>query len=149
MPVVTAGFEVETELTLQTLYHGFTIAEVQVPYRERPPGSFSKLNTFRDGFRVIRTIFSIFRSFKPLTFFGLIAVVLALLSVLAATPAVLEYFGPEHRVLRWPLLIVGVGFGVISFTSLTVGVLLNAMNHRLKEITSLLRKVTPPRQMPG
>jgi len=141
VPVTAVGFEVETELTLQTLYHGFVIHEVQVPYRQRPEGSASKLRTFRDGLRVLWTIFNVFRSVKPLTFFGLLALGLGALGILCGLPAVYEYFTePGHAVKRFPLLFVGVGLVILSFLSAAVGVLLHAMNVRLKEITSLMRK---------
>jgi len=141
VPVTAVGFEVETELTLQTLYHGFVIHEVQVPYRQRPEGSTSKLRTFRDGLRVLWTIFNVFRSVKPLTFFGLLALGLGALGILCGLPAVYEYFTePGHAVKRFPLLFVGVGLVILSFLSAAVGVLLHAMNVRLKEITSLMRK---------
>lgn len=142
VPITSVGFEVETELTLQTLYSGYTILEMPVPYRQRPEGSFSKLSTFRDGFRVLLTIFNIFRSFKPMTFFGLVALFMALLSVLASLPAIWQYM-ETRRVASWPLLMVGVGCAVISFTSLTVGVLLHAFNVRIKEMTMLMRKISP------
>lgn len=142
VPITSVGFEVETELTLQTLYSGYTILEMPVPYRQRPEGSFSKLSTFRDGFRVLLTIFNIFRSFKPMTFFGLIALFMALLSVLASLPAVWQYM-ETRKVASWPLLMVGVGCAVISFTSLTVGMLLHAFNVRIKEMTMLMRKISP------
>ncbi|HET6429999.1 MAG TPA: glycosyltransferase family 2 protein [Phycisphaerae bacterium] len=146
VPVTAVGFEVETELTLQSLYHGFVIREVQVPYRQRPAGSVSKLRTFRDGFRVLWTIFSVFRAVKPLTFFGLLALALLALGILCALPAVYEYFTePAHQVKRFPLLFVGVGLVILSFLSAAVGVLLHAMNVRLKEITSLMRKAAAPR----
>lgn len=140
LPVTTVGFEVETELTLNTLYYGYTIAEVQTPYRPRPAGSESKLHTVRDGLRVVWTVFNIFRSFKPLTFFGLLALAMALLSGLAALPAIVQY-ARTGLVRSWPLLTVGVGCAVISFASLTVGVLLHAINVRLKEMNALLRKI--------
>ena len=141
VPVTAVGFEVETELTLQSLYHGFVIREVPVPYRQRPPGSVSKLRTFRDGFRVLWTIFNIARSVKPLTFFGTLAVLALALGVLCALPAIFQYFGSaDHQVRSFPLLFVGVGLVILAFGSLGVGVLLHALNVRLKEITSLLRK---------
>ncbi len=139
IPVTAIGFEVETELTVQTLYHGYSIAEVQVPYRQRPPESFSKLRTGPDGARVLWTLFSLFRSVKPLTFFGLLAIFMAILSILAALPAVIQY-SRSGLVYSWPLLGVGVGCGVISFTSLTLGILLHAINIRTKEIMAVLRR---------
>ncbi len=147
VPVTAVGFEVETELTLQCLYYGFVIDEVTVPYGERPEGSESKLRTFRDGARVLWTIFSIFRSVKPLTFFGSLAILAMLLGVLCSLPAVVQYFSsPGHEVKSFPLLFVGVGLVVISFISVSIGVVLHAMNVRLKEITSLMRKAAGPRR---
>ena len=145
VPVTSIGFEVETELTLQTLYQGFVVGEVPVPYGERPPGSQSKLRTFRDGFRVLWTIFNIARSFKPLTFFGLGAILAMLLGFLCGLPAIIQFL--DHGTVQsFPLLFVGVGLVVISFLSLSVGVLLHAVNVRLKEITSLMRKLNRPRR---
>ena len=139
VPIAAVGFEVETELTLQTLYHGFAIREVPIRYRQRPPGSRSKLRTFRDGFRVLWTIFNIARSVKPLTFFGATAILLLALGILCAVPGIVQYL--DHGAVEsFPLLFVGVGLVILSFGAVGVGVLLHAMNVRLKEITSLIRK---------
>jgi len=145
VPVTAVGFEVETELTLQTLYHGFAIREVPVHYRQRGPGSVSKLRTFRDGARVIWTIFNIARSVKPLTFFGIVAILAGLLGVLCALPAIAQYLD-AGKVRSFPLLSVGVGLVILAFGSLGVGVVLHAINVRLKEITSLMRKAAGPRE---
>ena len=110
-----------------------------MPYGSRPEGSVSKLRTFRDGFRVLWTIFNIARSVKPLTFFGGLALVFIVLGLLAGTPAVMQYLD-HHKVESFPLLFVGVGLVLLSFMSLGMGVLLHAFNVRLKEITSLLRR---------
>ncbi|MBI9043827.1 MAG: glycosyltransferase, partial [Anaerolineaceae bacterium] len=77
IPVVASGFDVETEMTLQILYRHYVIHEIEIPYRERPRGSLSKLNTFSDGFVILRKIFSILRAYKPLTFFGGIGLMLS------------------------------------------------------------------------
>ena len=145
VPITSVGFEVETELTLQSLYHGYVIHETPAAYRERPDGSESKLRTFRDGARVLWTIFSIFRSVKPLTFFGSLALLAMMLGVLCSAPAVVQYFG-HGTVESFPLLFVGVGLVILSFMSVSIGVLLHAMNVRLKEITSLMRKAGGPRR---
>lgn len=143
VPITAVGFEVETELTLQSLYHGFVIREVPIEYRQRPPGSTSKLRTFRDGLRVLWTIFNIARSVKPLTFFGALAALLLVLGVLASVPGIVQYL--DHgQVESFPLLFVGVGLVILSFGSLGVGVLLHAMNVRLKEISLLMRKAAGP-----
>jgi len=143
VPVTSVGFEIETELTLQSLYHGFVIREVQVPYRQRPPGSQSKLRTFRDGTRVLWTIFNIFRSVKPLTFFAAAGAVAMALGILCALPGIVQFLDHD-RVESFPLLFVGVGLVILSFGSLGVGIILHAINVRLKEITSLMRKAGRP-----
>ena len=76
LPVIAYGFDIETEMTLQCLYRKWVIREIPVAYRERPEGSESKLNTFRDGLLVIFRILSVFRSYKPLTFFGGLGILL-------------------------------------------------------------------------
>lgn len=148
LPLTSVGFEIETEMTLQTLYYGYVIEEVPIHYGERPEGSTSKLRTFHDGFRVLWTIFNTFRSAKPLTFFGLLAIALALLSVVAALPAIIQ-FGSEGVVKSWPLLSVSVGLGVISFTSAVLGILLHTLNVRFKEMAMLIRKSSPVTQREG
>ena len=123
--------------------HGFVIREVPIAYRERPAGSSSKLRTFRDGARVLWTIFNIARSVKPLTFFAAVALLLLILGILCAVPGISQYLS-HGTVESFPLLFVGVGLVILSFGSVAVGVLLHAMNVRLKEITSLIRKAGGP-----
>jgi glycosyltransferase involved in cell wall biosynthesis len=137
VPVVSAGFEIETELTLQMLYYRLKIVEVQVPYRERPAGSVSKLRTFRDGARVLWKIFSLFRAFKPLTFFGGIGIVLLALGVAAGAPSIYDY-AKSGYVYHVPLAILATGLVLLSFGSIFLGLLLHAMNWRLKELHNVL-----------
>src|SRR5204862_7590715 len=81
IPLVSSGFEIETEMTIQMLYHRRKIVEIPTPYRGRPEGSESKLHTFRDGFRVLWKVFSLFRAFRPLPFCGGAGIVFFLLSI--------------------------------------------------------------------
>src|SRR5215472_3822531 len=83
-PVLSDGFEIETELSVHALELAMPVAEVATPYYERPQGSFSKLNTWRDGFRILNTMLKLYRSEKPLRFFSVIGIFLALVSVLLA-----------------------------------------------------------------
>src|SRR5437764_3443749 len=92
IPITARGFDVETELTLQALYRGLVIKELPAPYRARPDGSFSKLNTISDGFAVILKLLLILKSYKPLTFFGLCSIVLLGLGLIAGSRPVYEYF---------------------------------------------------------
>lgn len=135
LPIVSSGFEVETAMTVHLLYYGFSILEVPVHYQDRPEGSFSKLRTFHDGFRVLGTIFSLFRTVKPLTFFGLLGIFLALLSVLAGIPPVVDYFTePEHYVHHVPLAILAAALMLLAFGNVFLGILLHSINWRLKEL---------------
>lgn len=139
VPIVSSGFEVETELTIQMLYYRLTMKEVQVPYRGRPKGSCSKLNTLCDGFRVLWKLFSLFRAFKPLTFFGGLGLVLLMLGLLAGIPPIHDYVTqPGHRVVHVPLAILATGLVLLSFGSGTLGLLLHAINWRLKELHNVM-----------
>jgi len=136
IPVVSAGFEVETEITIQMLYHGLKIVEVPIRYGARPEGSESKLSTFRDGLRVLWKIFSLFRDFKPLTFFGSLALILTVLGVLAGLPAILDY-AREGYVYHVPLAILATGLVILASSSVLLGLLLHVVNWRLKELHNL------------
>jgi glycosyltransferase involved in cell wall biosynthesis len=141
VPVVSSGFEVETELTIQMLYYRLKIVEVQVPYRGRPEGSVSKLNTFRDGARVLWKIFSLFRAFKPLTFFGGAGLVLLVLGLLAGLAPVIDYVrNPDHFVRHVPLAILATGLILLSAISIFLGVLLHAINWRFKELHNVMTR---------
>lgn len=141
IPVVSAGFEIETELTIQMLYYRLKIIEVAVPYQARPQGSQSKLRTFQDGFRVLWKIFSLFRAFKPLTFFGGLGIVLLLMGILAGIPPVHDYFtDPLHRVLHIPLAILATGLVILSGGCVFLGILLHALNWRFWELNNVLTR---------
>jgi glycosyltransferase involved in cell wall biosynthesis len=137
IPVVSSGFEVETEMTIQMLYYRLKMVEVQVPYRGRPEGSVSKLNTFRDGFRVLWKTFSLFRAFKPLTFFGGIGLLLVALGLLAGLPPVFGY-ASTGQVARFPLAILAVGLVLLGFSCGFLGILLHSVNWRFKELHNVM-----------
>lgn len=105
-PVVSSGFEIETEMSIHALDKKLLIRSIPVTYRDRPEGSESKLHTISDGFKVIRTIFTLCKNYRPMMFFGSIAAVLCALSVIFMTPVFLEYF-KTGLVRRFPTLIVG------------------------------------------
>ena len=125
-PVLSQGFEIETEMSIHAVDKNMQIENVVIDYRDRPEGSVSKLNTYSDGFKVIRTIFRLYRSYHPLGFFGIIALLLAILSLLFFVPIVGEYVH-TGLVDRFPTLIV-CGFTMIAaiqslFTGLTLDTL--------------------------
>ena len=141
LPVVSSGFEIETELTMQMLYYGLRIVEVPVAYGVRPVGSVSKLRTFEDGFLVLWKIFTLFRAFKPLTFFGLVGLVFLGFGLLAGALPVNDYLtDPNHFVKHLPLAVLAMGLTVLAFGSIFVGILLHAMNWRIRELHSVLTR---------
>ncbi len=111
-PVLSAGFEIETEMTIHALDKNMKIDNVVIPYRDRPEGSESKLNTIEDGLKVLRTILKLHRNYKPYSFFGIFAAILMLLSVIFFIPVLITYID-TGLVPNFPTLIV-CGFTVIA-----------------------------------
>lgn len=139
VPVVASGFEVETEMTLQLLTLGFAIVEVPTPYKERPEGSFSKLNTFSDGTRVLLKILGIFKSTKPLTFFGLIGLFFFIVGMLLGSVVIYEFVAYRY-IHRVPTAILAASCVLLSFFSASVGVILHSLNFRIRELHDVIRK---------
>ena len=125
-PVLSNGFEIETEMTLHTLDKRMCLKEIPVQYRDRPKGSFSKLNTISDGFRVLNTIFNMFRFYRPLAFFGIIGAILSVISVAMAWPVFAEYFR-SGTVPRFPTLIVACFLLTSALLSFGVALILDAV----------------------
>lgn len=141
IPVVSSGFEIETELTIQTLYYQRTIIEITVPYRQRPAGSISKLHTFRDGFRVLWKLFSLYRSLKPLTVFGGIGLMLFALGLLIGSLPVHDYFtNPDHYVEHVPSAILAASLVLLSWLFVFAGLILHMMNRRFRELHNVLTR---------
>jgi hypothetical protein len=139
LPVLASGFEVETEMTIRVLDYGYTIQEVTVPYRERPEGSFSKLNTFRDGFRVLYQIASIARSYKPILFFGVLALFFGLIGLIAGGEVIVDY-AVDGYVNKVPTAILAVGCMLLCFGSIGIGAILDTLNARFREVLRLLQR---------
>ena len=125
-PVLSTGFEIETEMTIHAVYNNLQIENVIVDYRDRPEGSESKLNTFSDGFKVIRTIVKLYRDYKPFGFFGMCAAVLAVIAVLMFIPILISYV-ETGLVLRFPTLFVCGFIGLEAVQSLFAGLMLANM----------------------
>ena len=131
-PVTTHGFEIETEMSIHAVDKNMAIENVVVEYRDRPEGSESKLNTYSDGLKVLRTIIRLFRTYRPGTYFGTIAIILLVISVLFFFPVLLEYTR-TGLVERFPTLIV-CGFGVIAaLLSFFAGQILKTINQKNKQ----------------
>ncbi len=125
-PVLSKGFEIETEMTIHAVYNNMQIDNVIIDYRDRPAGSESKLNTYADGFKVLRTIARLYRSYKPFGFFTAFATLLTILSLIFLVPIVQEYW-VTHMVPRFPTLIVCCFVLVAAVQSFFAGVLLSTM----------------------
>ena len=125
-PVISGGFEIETEMTLHALDKRLDILEVPIAYRDRPAGSCSKLNTFRDGFRVLRMIFNLLRFYRPMQFFGGLGLLSVVLGVVFAVPVFVEYFR-TGLVPRFPTLIFSVFLVLSGVLSCTVALILDAL----------------------
>jgi glycosyltransferase involved in cell wall biosynthesis len=140
IPITARGFDVETELTLQALYRGLVIKEIEAPYGVRPSGSVSKLKTWSDGFLVLLKLFLIFRSYKPLTFFGSLSALLLLAGLVAGIRPLCE-FAVDRFVHSVPSAVLAAAFVILSSFSLGVGLTLNSLNLRLLELEKLIRKL--------
>lgn len=128
-PVLSKGFEIETEMTIHAVHNNMQVDNVVVEYRDRPEGSESKLNTYSDGVRVLRTIVRLFKNYKPFEFFGVVSLVLGLLAVGFFIPVLLEYFA-THLVLKFPTLFV-CGFTLLAAVqSLFAGLILSNMSEK-------------------
>ncbi|MCR5041133.1 MAG: glycosyltransferase family 2 protein [Clostridia bacterium] len=126
VPIERNGFELETEMTINALDMKLRISEIPIAYRDRPEGSASKLNTFRDGYRVLKTILRMFRDYRPMLFFALVSAVLAVVALAMFIPVFIDYLN-TGLVLRFPTLIVSVGFGISSLLSLVCGFILDVI----------------------
>lgn len=136
LPIVATGFDVETEMTLQLLYRHFIIKEIEIAYRERPSGSFSKLNTIKDGAMVLYKIFSMLQSYKPLTFFGGMGLVFVAAGLILGGVAIRDLTYLQH-VTNVPAAIFAVGLVIVGVLSATIGVILHDLNFRLLELSSI------------
>lgn len=136
-PVLSHGFEIETEMTIHALDKNFLIKEIPVQYRDRPEGSFSKLNTYKDGIKVLLTITKLFRDYKPLFFFSIFAGLFFLLSLILFIPVFLEYLSTS-LVPRFPTLIAA-GFSlIVSILFFFTGLTLEVITKKHKQLFELL-----------
>lgn len=125
-PVLSKGFEIETEMSIFAVDRNFYIKEVPVNYRDRPEGSESKLNTFSDGYKVLKTIASLFKYYKPTLFFSIISLLFFVLSAVTFLPVLFE-FTRTGLVMKLPTLIISGVFMVCTMLSFSVGVILDTM----------------------
>lgn len=135
-PVLSAGFEIETEISVHALELRLPVAEVLTDYAARPAGSVSKLSTYSDGWRILRTIAMLFRFERPMTFFGTVATLFAVLAVVLAVPLVLTYLD-TGLVPRFPTAILATGLMILAFLNLFCGLILDTVVRGRREVRRL------------
>ena len=135
-PVLSDGFEIETELSVHALELALPVAEIETPYYARPEGSFSKLNTWRDGFRILGTILKLYRSEKPLRFFTAIGIFLMLVSIGLAIPIVVTFL-EEGVVPRLPTAVLSMGLMIVAVLSVSSGLVLDTVTRGRREMKLL------------
>lgn len=127
-PVLSKGFQLETEMTIFALHYNFRIEETAIDFSERPEGSFSKLNTFSDGIKVVMCIFNMYRHYRPLKFFSILAAIFALVAIAVGTPAIVEFIRFNY-VYKVPSAILASGLAIVAVLMLVCGLILDTMSH--------------------
>ena len=135
-PVLSAGFEIETEISVHALELSMPVSEIMTVYGARPEGSASKLSTYRDGWRILRTIFTLYRIEKPILFFGIIATLLAVAGIVLATPLIITYI-ETGLVPRFPTAILVTGLMILATLSGMCGLILDTVVRGRREIRRL------------
>lgn len=143
-PALTSGFEIETELSVHALQLRMPVGEMPIEYRERPKGSASKLSTYKDGFRILRTIVYLIKEEKPFAFFSVVATLLALLSLCAGLPVVAE-FRQTGLVPRLPTALLAAALAIMSFLSFACGLILDTVSRGRAESKRLAYLSLPVR----
>ena len=136
-PVLSKGFEIETEMTIHALDKNFLLKEIPVEYRDRPAGSVSKLNTFSDGFKVLKTIGRLFKEYKPGLFFKLVSFIFLVISLIFGIPVFIEYF-KTGLVPRFPTLIFSGFMLMISILMFVCGLILEVVVKKHRQLFELI-----------
>ena len=136
-PIISKGFEIETEMSIHALDKNFKLIEIPVQYRDRPSGSVSKLNTIPDGIKVIKTIIRLFRDYKPSVFFGIVGTLFVIVSIVFGFPVFKEYF-ETGLVPRFPTLIFSGFMLITGIINYTCGVILEGINNKYRQVFELV-----------
>lgn len=131
-PVLSKGFEIETEMTIHTLDKNMGVENVIIEYRDRPNGSESKLNTFSDGFKVIKTIISLYKNYRPLSFFSLVTALLFIIGIIFLIPVMIDYFN-TGLVPKMPSFMASIFFFICGIQSFFGGLILESIVKRSKQ----------------
>jgi hypothetical protein len=140
IPLLAKGFEIETELTLQSLDRNYLIKEIPIQYKDRPEGSHSKISKFKDGYKIIFTIISLLRDYRPTAFFGYISGFFIIAGVFFGNIVVEEYYKTGF-ISRVPTAILTITLIIIGINALISGLILSAINRRQKETEIIIRQI--------
>lgn len=143
-PALSAGFEIETELSVHASQLRLPVAEIALPYKDRPEGSESKLSTIRDGARILKTIVVLLKEYKPLYFFGFVGLLGIAVALVLTTPLLIEY-SRTGLVERLPTAILSTGIVVVSILSITAGVILDSLRRMRAETRRMFYNMTRTR----
>ena len=146
-PILSKGFEIETEMSIHALDKNFKLLEVPVTYRDRPAGSVSKLNTYKDGFRVLKTIARLFRDYKPFAFFGWLGLLCFIIETIFLVPVLQAYFS-TGLVAKFPTLIVCSGIYVVSFLLWMSGLILDVIAKKHRQLFELYLNILSSKKEP-
>ncbi len=135
-PILSKGFEIETEMTIHALDKNFSLVEIPIKYQDRQEGSESKLNTFSDGYKVLKTIARLFKEYKPMAFFGIISLIFFIITLGFGIPVFVDYF-KTGLVERFPTLIFSGFMLMISLLSLMCGIILEVIAKKHRQIFEL------------
>lgn len=136
-PILSKGFEIETEMTIHAVDKNFLIKQIPISYKDRPEGSVSKLNTYSDGIRVIKTIFGLFKDYRPFAFFGIFSLIFFISTLILFVPVFTEYL-KTGLVRRFPTLIVSGISAVFSLISFSAGIILDVEVKKYRQIYEVL-----------
>ena len=146
-PILSKGFEIETEMSIHALDKNFKLLEVPVTYRDRPAGSVSKHNTYKDGFRVLKTIARLFRDYKPFAFFGWLGLLCFIIATIFFVPVLQAYFS-TGLVAKFPTLIVCSGIYVVSFLLWMSGLILDVIAKKHRQLFELYLNILSSKKEP-
>ncbi|NJC06223.1 glycosyltransferase involved in cell wall biosynthesis [Sphingomonas kaistensis] len=141
-PVLSSGFEIETEMSIHALELRMPVGELATAYGARPEGSASKLSTFRDGWRILKVMLNLFRTERPWLFFGSVGALLVVAALILAVPLVLTYLD-TGLVPRFPTAILITGLGIVAVLSFLAGLILDTVTHGRRELRRLAYLAQP------
>lgn len=136
MPVMSDGFQIETEMTIFSLIYRMNIKEVPIVYKDRPEGSVSKLNTFSDGFKVLVTLFDLFKNYRPLLFFSINSLLFIFLGLFVGVPVIYEFIQTSY-ITKVPSAILATGFMLIALVFFAIGIILDYLKNQTQMIYHL------------